>query len=271
MTHAIRTERKQAVATGQYSLWQMVGIWLAAGIPMWALGWLVYPAMSRGLPPAEAGLLRIRLLTIGLAWQFVLSMIILYREEGNIRWATVRRRFWLNNPASPRAGGKNTGVWGWIIPLVALVALREMAVAPLINDLWTTALPVLAEPPGYDAAALFETPEMQAQWVGAWGLLFQFLLLAVFNTFLGEEFVLRGVLLPRMKGVFGRWDWVANGVAFGLYHLHQPWGIPGAVLTGLVFAFAGKWFRSNWFPIILHSGQTVFFLFLILGVILGLA
>jgi membrane protease YdiL (CAAX protease family) len=112
---------------------------------------------------------------------------------------------------------------------------------------------------------------MQAQWVGAWGLLLQFLLLAVFNTFLGEEFVHRGVLLPKMTGVFGRWDWVANGVAFGLYHLHQPWGIPGAALTGLVFAFAGKRFRSNWLPIILHSGQNVFFLFLILGVVLGLA
>jgi membrane protease YdiL (CAAX protease family) len=271
MTHAIRTERKQDVATGQYSLWQMVGIWLAAGISMWALGWLAYPAMSRGLPPAEAGLLRIRLLTIGLIWQFVLSMIILYREEGNIRWATIRRRFWLNNPVSPTTGETNKRLWWWLIPLVALAALLEIAVAPLINDLWTAALPALAEPPGYDATALFETPEMQAQWVGAWGLLLQFLLLAVFNTFLGEEFVHRGVLLPKMASVFGRWDWVANGVAFGLYHLHQPWGIPGAALTGLVFAFAGKRFRSNWLPIILHSGQNVFFLFLILGVVLGLA
>jgi hypothetical protein len=39
----------------------------------------------------------------------------------------------------------------------------------------------------------------------------------------------------------------------------------------LVFAFTGKRFRSNWFPIILHSGQSVFFLFLILGLVLGLA
>jgi hypothetical protein len=111
MTHAIRTQRKQDIATGQYSLRQMVGIWLAAGIPMWALGWLVYPAMSRGRPPAEAGLLRIRLLTVGLIWQFVLSMIILYREEGNIRWATIRRRFWLT-PPSHRGQESGTGGCG---------------------------------------------------------------------------------------------------------------------------------------------------------------
>jgi uncharacterized protein len=32
---------------------------------------------------------------------------------------------------------------------------------------------------------------------------------------LGEEFLFRGVLLPCMEGVFGRWSWVANGVLFG--------------------------------------------------------
>jgi hypothetical protein len=36
-----------------------------------------------------------------------------------------------------------------------------------------------------------------------------------------------GMLLPKMEGVFGKWSWVANGVLFGFYHLHQPWGISG--------------------------------------------
>ena len=38
-----------------------------------------------------------------------------------------------------------------------------------------------------------------------------------------------------------------------------------------MLAFAGKRFRSNWFPIILHSGQSAFFTVLILGLVLGLA
>jgi membrane protease YdiL (CAAX protease family) len=49
-----------------------------------------------------------------------------------------------------------------------------------------------------------------------------FAVFAVFNSFLGEELLFRGVLLPRMNAVFGRWDWLANGVVFGAYHLHQP-------------------------------------------------
>jgi len=31
---------------GQYALWQIIGIWLAGGAPIWLLGWIVYPAMS---------------------------------------------------------------------------------------------------------------------------------------------------------------------------------------------------------------------------------
>ena len=63
--------------TGQYTLWQVLGIWLAAGAPMWILGWLVYPALSQNLTAVDAGLLRIKLLTVGLVWEFVLSMLIL--------------------------------------------------------------------------------------------------------------------------------------------------------------------------------------------------
>lgn len=254
----------------QYTLWQILGIWLAAGAPMWLLGWVVYPALSAGLPPVDAGLLRLKLLTIGLIWQFVLAMIVLYREEGNIRLGTIRRRFWLNHPVSPRTGGTKKSLWWWLVPLILLLAILEIGLrSPLVN-LWTAIFPFFAEPKGYDAAILF-APELRAQWVGAWGLVGLFLVTATFNTFLGEEFLFRGVLLPKMAGVFGKWDWVANGILFSLYHLHQPWGILATLPGDLVLAYSGKRFHSNWFPIILHSAQSVYFLVLILGLVLGLA
>jgi uncharacterized protein len=96
-------------------------------------------------------------------------------------------------------------------------------------------------------------------------------LYAAFNTILGEELLFRGVLLPRMGGVFGRWSWAANGVLFGLYHVHQPWGIPNSVLTGLLYAFPADRFRSTWMSITLHSVQSVFFAVVVLGVVLGVA
>jgi membrane protease YdiL (CAAX protease family) len=268
--HPVQEEDRLALEqeTGQYTFWQIIGIWLAAGAPMWVLGWLVYPSLSAGLPPVDAGLLRIKLFTAGLIWQFVLSMLILYREERNIRIETIRRRFWLNGPVSPRTGQKDRRLWWVILPLFFLMIVLELGLDPVLNGTWTKIFPFLAEPQGYSPETLF-APELRFLWVGAWDLLALQVVLSLFNTFLGEEFLFRGVLLPRMKGAFGRWDWVANGVLFGLYHLHQPWGLPGNIVSGLLLAFTGKRYRSNWFPIILHSGQSVYFIVLILGLVLA--
>jgi hypothetical protein len=75
-----------------------------------------------------------------------------------------------------------------------------------------------------------------------------------------------------MEGVFGKWNWLANGVLFGFYHLHQPWGIVGSIVNGVVFYAFPTWrFRSTWMGVIVHSGQSVYLAFLILGVVLGLA
>jgi membrane protease YdiL (CAAX protease family) len=93
--------------------------------------------------------------------------------------------------------------------------------------------------------------------------------MSVFNI-LGEEFLFRGVLLPKMEGVFGKWDWVANGVLFAFYHLHEPWVILPALDGAILFALPARRFRSTWLAIIIHSVQLVILLPLILMVVLGL-
>src|SRR5512143_1382775 len=127
------TKRIQAERTNRPSFWQILGIWLAGGAPLWIFGWLVYPTLRQGLSPIDSGLLWERLMLIGLVWEFVLSMFILYREEGNIRIATIRRRFWLNNPVSPRTGRQDNRLWWLLIPLMLLVVFEELGLAPYIN------------------------------------------------------------------------------------------------------------------------------------------
>jgi len=159
-----------------------------------------------------------------------------------------------------------------LAPLIILAALVDIALKPVLEDVWTTLLPSLAQPAGYDLGAYLDSPETQAELVGAWGFLVLFALNALFNTFLGEEFLFRGVLLPKMRGVFGKWDWVTNGVLFAAYHLHQPWGILDSIVSGVfLLALPSMRFRSTWMAIIVHSAQSVFFLFLLLGLVLGLA
>jgi membrane protease YdiL (CAAX protease family) len=256
----------------QYSLAKILGIWAAAALPMGILGWIVAPALAAKSDPLGSGVIRVILMTVGLIWQFVLSMIVVYREEGDLRWATIRRRFWLNTPQDPKTGQPRGKLWLWLIPIIILLAAFSLAIAPVLDRLWVSALPFFAEPPGYSGGAVLESPEIQAQLVGAWWFLGLYLLMWVFNVFLGEEFLFRGVLLPKMEGVFGQWDWVANGVLFAVYHLHQPWGIPGNIVSAVfLFALPAKRFRSNWMAIIPHASEWVIVIPLLLALVLGLA
>src|SRR3712207_7874009 len=68
----------------------------------------------------------------------------------------------------------------------------------------------------------------------------------LFNYLLGEELLFHGVLLPRMAGVFGRWDWVANTVLFGLYHVHKIWFWPSMIMSSFGLTWAAKRYRSLW-------------------------
>jgi uncharacterized protein len=258
----------------QYSLGRILAIWALAAVPMGILSWIIFPAVSPDFnsDPLGTGVTRFVLLLIGLIWLFVLSMIIVRQEEGDLRWATVKRRLRLNTPRDPRTGETRRKLWLWVIPFLIGVIVWELALTSYVDGLWVSLFPFFAEPPGYSLGAVLESQEMLDRLVGAWWFFALFVVNAIFNTILGEEFLFRGVLLPRMVGVFGRWSWVANGVLFGFYHLHQPWGIPGSVITGIfLYAFPSWRFRSTWMGVIVHSAQSVYFAFLILGVVLGLA
>ena len=57
----------QAEQMGQYTLWQILGIWALAVMPMGALSWVVFPAVSPDFrsDPLGAGVTRMVLMTIG--------------------------------------------------------------------------------------------------------------------------------------------------------------------------------------------------------------
>ncbi len=258
----------------QYSLGRILGIWALAAIPMGILGWIVFPAISPDYrtDPLGAGVTRLALVTIGLIWLFVLSMIIVRQEEGDLRWATIQRRLRLNTPRDPKTGQTRRRLWLWVIAFLVGIVIWELGLNSFATKLWVSIFPFFAEPPGYGMNAILGSQAILNRLVGAWWFLGLYVVSAIFNTILGEEFLFRGVLMPRMEGVFGRWSWVANGVLFGFYHLHQPWGMLGSVISGVFFYALPSWrFRSTWMGIIVHSAQSVYFTFLVLGIVLGKA
>jgi hypothetical protein len=112
----------------QYSLGRILGIWALAAVPMGILSWIIFPAASPDFnsDPLQFGVTRIVLLALGLVWLFVLSMIIVRREEGDLRWATVKRRLRLNAPRDPATGQPRARLWLWVVPFIVGVAVIEL-------------------------------------------------------------------------------------------------------------------------------------------------
>src|SRR5215203_4755376 len=245
----------------QYSFAKIIGIWALAAAPMGILSWIVFPLLAPDFEsdPLAFGVTLLMLLTLGLVWLFVLSMIIVRREEGDLRWATVKQRLRLNVPREPATGQPRARLFLWVVPFIVGVAVIELLLNTPLENAWVSLLPFLAEPEGRSFGAILGSQEVLQQLVGAWWFFALVVVQAIFNTMLGEEFLFRGVLLPRMEGVFGRCSWVANNVLFALYHVHIPWVMPNAFLTGLLYTYPAYRYRSTWMSIIVHSAEGAYF------------
>ncbi len=247
----------------QYGLPKILAIWCAAAMPMPILGFLVAPELARatGLLP---GIAVWAMLILGMAWQFILSVLLLRPEAAAARQTGWAARLWLQTPRDAAGRPRLRLLW-WVLPVIAGTALIEQT--PLADHLAALLLwlaPALALVPAPDLAGL-----AQPQFVGAWWLIPMALVSCLFNYALGEELLFRGVLLPRMQGAFGRWDWVANAVLFGAYHLIRPLTIPAIMLSTLLWTLPARRTRSIWFVLIPHGIEGLFMLALVLGLVSG--
>jgi uncharacterized protein len=223
----------------QYRPAAVLAIWALAAVPMGVLSWVVAPAAGGDLVVA---LLVAQ--TVGLAWLFALVVLLVLRERRGLRWGATRDALWLRAPVD--RSGRRGRVWLWLA--MFLLGYGVLSVLPID----------LPEPAGRSFAELLTSAEGRDTLRGSWGLFALIVVMQLFNTVLGEELLFRGLLLPRMRGAFGRLDWVVNGVLFGLYHLHMPWSIPSATVAGVfLFAYPTHRFRSAWMGIAIHSAQSV--------------
>jgi CAAX protease family protein len=256
--------RAQAEQLDQYTLWQILGIWALVALPMALLAWVVAPAIIP-YSPFHPGITFWLLMIAGMGWQFVVSLVIIYRELGTLRWSAIRQRCWLQTPRDPRTDKPNPKLFWWVLPPLLYNALLGIVLIGYLDAPMAWLFPALKPAQFMDTSQL-ASPQFQGQW---W-LLGIALASLIFNYFLGEEFLWHGVLLPKMRGVFGKSDWVANSVLFGLYHLHKPWALPSVIATNLAYSWPARRFRSNWMAIIVHGVEGLPMLVIVLAAILGL-
>lgn len=240
----------------QLGLGGIIGVWAAAALPMAVLAWVVAPLVADQLSgPGSLARALIVTLTAGLVWQFVLVMGLVAREQGSVRFSVLRDALWLRAPRSPSTGRRGGRLWLILLPLLVIFAAEA-----LVPDVGLVS--------ARDMGEFLSSNAGEETLAGAWGWFAIIAVLAVFNTVLGEELLFRGYLLPRMNGVFGRGDWVANGVLFAVYHLHMPWAIPASLLDMFALSYPSKRYRSALIGIAVHSAQSVVILGLVLSLVL---
>jgi uncharacterized protein len=240
----------------QLGLGGIVAVWAAAALPMALLAWVAAPVVADHLSgPGALSRALIITLTAGLVWQFVLVMGLVAREQKTLRWSVLKDALWLRAPRAPRTGRRGGRIWLLALPLVVAFSAEPL-------------LPGPSNPVGRDLGDFLGSHAGHVLLAGSWGWLAILAAMFAFNTVLGEELLFRGFLLPRMNGVFGRRDWLANGVLFAAYHLHVPWVIPSTLLDSFIVAYPSKRYRSALIGIVVHSVQSLFFFGLAFSLVL---
>jgi membrane protease YdiL (CAAX protease family) len=173
---------------------------------------------------------------LGTGAELVAGLVFLHREGYRLTVSALRDRIRLRWPEGRKA---------WV--LAGIVFILGMSLSMMMGPVNRS----LASVPGFvppewwpsgsnpkipvnSAADVFPDISLEGNFLF---VILYFIVGLVFNIF-GEEIYYRGYLLPRMRSVFGKWDWVANGVLFTLKHVYQRWLYPGILVGGLSFAFA---------------------------------
>lgn len=205
---------------------------------------------------------------LGTGAELVAGLVLLRREGYRLTLGELRDRIRWKWPKGWKA---------WILAVIVFIlgmslsmmmgpANRALASVPgfLPPEWWPAASNPLV--PVKSAADAFPDITLERNYLF---VLLYFFIGLVFNIF-GEEIYYRGYLLPRMRGVFGNWDWVANGVLFTLKHIYQRWLYPGILVGGLSFAFAFGPLGSLPLAMVFHwVGNFLFNLIFLIMAVLG--
>ncbi len=237
----------------QYSLTKILAIWASVTVPMGLILFVITPYLIPRVN-IEPSILYLVLITLGLVWQGIVAYVVLRKEVVPFTWINLKTRLWLHTPVSPKTGKPSKRLYFLTIPIIAFIFLwDDFGAFEFLNKIWTNIFPFFEKPESYGVLQ-----DMGELVVGQWWILGVILVLIVFNYILGEELIFRGILLPKMNGVFGKYDWIANGILFALYHVHTIWQLPSQILfRDWIYSWAAKRYKSYWVSAIIHGFDAI--------------
>jgi membrane protease YdiL (CAAX protease family) len=194
--------------------------------------------------------------------ELVAGLVLLHHEGCFLRIASLQKRIRGQWPKA-RILAAFVFILGMSISLVIGPVNRALETIPgsIPPERWTAAGNPTIQVNG--AADVF--PDISIERNYLFKILY-FIIGLVFIVF-GEELYYRGYLSPRMHGLFGKYDWIANEILFTLKHNYQRGIYPGILVGSLSFAFAAGPLGSLPLAILYHSVRNFLFnmIFLIMA------
>ncbi len=169
---------------------------------------------------------------LGNGAELLVALVILHREGYKLTWNGLRDRIKLRWPDR---------WWKWLVILGMFILLYGITV--MLQPLEQTIARLLPPPdwlPDHPLKSIEGLGDAYPDVNMTGNFLFIFyrwVILGFICNMVGEELYYRGMLMPKMKSVFEKWDWVANGLGFTLKHLYYYWRLPYIWPGGLGYAF----------------------------------
>ena len=169
---------------------------------------------------------------LGNGAELIAALLIFRREGHRLTPKALRERINLRFPNKLWKWAACVGAFVVAVGLVLLAVPLEAKIATLLPPPdW------MPDHPLHEISTL-QAPSEDRNPVGkvlSW--FYQFVVVGLIMNYLGEGLYYRAALQPKLRGVFGRWSWVAGGVGFGLKHLYFWWRVPYLVPVGLALGF----------------------------------
>jgi membrane protease YdiL (CAAX protease family) len=211
-----------------------ISIYFGAALLMYLQTTFVIPYLSK-LTGQETILFWFIVAGLGIFTPLIILGLFILRNEGfRINWQTITTRLRFRKPT------KSDLIW---------TLLGFLAVAILSGLIMKLLELIIGR---FDHSPKFMTFEPLTK--GRYWLLLIWIPYWVLNI-LGEEFIWRGVMLPRQELVFGKYTWIFHGFGWGLFHIAFGWKLL-ITLTPLIFiqSFIVQKTKNSWTGVILHGG-----------------
>ena len=177
-----------------------------------------------------------------------ITALILYKREGNAwKMSDFKSRMQLN-PLKKID-------WLWIIGIILAFAAASALLEPVINKV--AQIPFFS-PPDFFPAEINPNKTSIPGYMWDYKLSGEYWVIIVyfvgwfFNIF-GEEFLWRGIILPRQVMKYGSKAWIYHGIMWGLWHFYWKWNFFTLLPLTLLLSYAVYKRKNTWIGIIAHG------------------